>query len=103
MRTEHRDLLATSSDTLPRTRRPIAERPWDPTTIRSASHCSAFRINSEEGVPARTSPRTCQVGKYDLRRKLAVSASSFACFKASDTCLLAWLTIETTRSPIRAL
>ena len=52
-RTAHGALLRTSSETLPRMKRPRAERPCVPTTTRSALHCAAAWINWAAGSTGR--------------------------------------------------
>ena len=53
----------TFCDTLPKTKRPRAERPCEPTTMRSGCQVSAFLMIAQAGESAHASAHTSQVGK----------------------------------------
>lgn len=67
-RTLVRASASTFWETLPKTKRPRAERPCEPTTIRPGFHSSALVISWLAGEPKELSAVTCHFGKIERRR-----------------------------------
>jgi hypothetical protein len=70
-------------------KRPSAERPCDPTTIRSGFHSSALLRIAEAGDPAIASARTSHAGKIVCKRRLAAIARLRAPSTGAGNCAAA--------------
>src|SRR5581483_2903661 len=83
-RTEQRASFKSHCEMLPRNQRPIALRPCEPTTMRSAFQPSAFANSSQFGEPQIDSCFTFQFGKLAWNCSAASSANSAASLTTFD-------------------